>query len=290
MSGLSRRFRLSKRLRRAMSLVKPHSFTRGNSMPNESAPMAHESRTTSETIETLLQRRSIRKYSDAPVTDAQVDAILRAAFRAPTSSNIQSYSVIVVRDPEIKQQLSVPTGNQKHIVDCPVFLAFCADLTRLQVVMERHGHTLEDNNLEVGLVSSIDASLVGMSAYVAADSLGIQGVMIGAVRNDAVKIAEILGLPKYVYCVFGMCLGYPAEAPQQKPRMDQDLVVHRERYDPAKSAAAVDAYDPELRAHYEAIGKATTPDSWSHDMDKKFHPQLREKLRAQLKVQGFDFR
>ena len=58
----------------------------------------------------------------------------------------------------------------------------------------------------------------------------------------------------------------------------------------AKSAAAVDAYDPELRAHYEAIGKATTPDSWSHDMDKKFHPQLREKLRAQLKVQGFDFR
>ena len=150
--------------------------------------------TTSETIETLLQRRSIRKYSDAPVTDAQVDAILQAAFRAPTSSNIQSYTVITVRDPETKQKLSVPTGNQQHIIDCPVFLAFCADLTRLEHVLQERGHTLEDNNLEIGLVSSIDASLIGMSAYLAADSLGIRGVMIGAVRNDAVKIAEILEL------------------------------------------------------------------------------------------------
>lgn len=259
-------------------------------MPNETGPMSRTNLTTSETIETLLQRRSIRKFSDEPVTDAQVDAILQAAFRAPTSSNIQSYSVIVVRDPEIKQQLSVPTGNQKHIIDCPVFLAFCADLTRLEHVLQERGHTLEDNNLEIGLVSSIDASLVGMSAYIAADSLGIQGVMIGAVRNNAVTISEILGLPKFVYCVFGMCLGYPAEAPAQKPRMKQDLIVHREQYDASKTAASVDAYDPALRQHYEEIGKETTPDSWSHDMDKKFHPQLREGLREQLKALGFDFR
>ena len=259
-------------------------------MPNESLPPKPENRTTSETIETLLQRRSIRKYTDQDVTDAQVNAILQAAFRAPTSSNIQSYSVITVRDPEIKQKLSVPTGNQKHIIDCPVFLAFCADLTRLEHVLQQHGHTLEDNNMEVGLVSSIDASLVGMSAYLAAESLGSKGVMIGAVRNDAVIISEILGLPKFVYCVFGMCLGYPAEAPQQKPRMVQDLVVHSEQYDPAKAAAAVEAYDPALFEHYKSIGKETTPDSWSHDMDKNFHPQLREGLRAQLKVQGFDFR
>lgn len=259
-------------------------------MPNESLAPKADNRTTSETIETLLQRRSIRKYTDQEVTDAQVEAILRAAFRAPTSSNIQSYSVITVRDPQTKQKLSVPTSNQKHIVDCPVFLAFCADLTRLEYVLQQHGHTLEDNNMEVGLVSSIDASLVGMSAYLAAESLGIKGVMIGAVRNDAVKIAEILELPKFVYCVFGMCLGYPAEAPQQKPRMVQDLVVHSEKYDPAKAAAAVETYDPALFEHYKAIGKETTPDSWSHDMDKKFHPQLREGLREQLKVQGFDFR
>lgn len=259
-------------------------------MPNDSSHPSQLGLTSSETIETLLQRRSIRKYNDAPVNDDQVDAILKAAFRAPTSSNIQSYTVITVRNPETKRRLAVPTGNQQHIIDCPVFLAFCADLTRLEHVLKERDHTLEDNNLEIGLVSSIDASLVGMSAYLAAESLGIKGVMIGAVRNDAIKIAEILELPKFVFCVFGMCLGYPAEMPQQKPRMKQDFVVHREQFEPEKVAAAVETYDPALRAHYEKIGKKTTPDSWSHDMDKKFHPQLREGLREQLKKQGFDFR
>jgi len=262
----------------------------GGNMPNEARVDNETGRTTSETIETLLQRRSVRKFAPTPVTEAQVEAILAAAFRAPTSSNIQSYSVIVVRDPETKQKLSVPTGNQQHIVEAPVFLAFCADLTRIEHVLQQHGHTIEGNNLEVGLVSSIDAALVGMSAYIAADSIGIQGVMIGAVRNDAKLVAEILGLPRQVYCVFGMCLGYPGEAPKQKPRMAMDFTVHHERYDTAKAAASIPAYDPELRAHYDAIGKTTTPDSWSHDMDKKFTPQIREGLRAALKDLGFDFR
>ena len=119
-------------------------------MPNDSTHPSQPGLTTSETIETLLQRRSIRKYSDAPVTDAQVDAILQAAFRAPTSSNIQSYTVITVRDPETKQKLSVPAGNQKHIADCPVFLAFAptspawsmsfkSEATRLRTTISKSG-------------------------------------------------------------------------------------------------------------------------------------------------------
>jgi hypothetical protein len=145
------------------------------------------SKVTSETIEALLGRQSIRKYSDRPVTDAELRAILDAAVRAPTSSNFQAYSIVVVRDQALKEQISVPAGNQKHIITCPVFLAFCADISRIETALKRNGKDLEDNNLEVGLVSSVDAALVGMAAYIAAESLGIQGVMIGAVRNDPEK-------------------------------------------------------------------------------------------------------
>ena len=130
---------------------------------------------TSETIEVLHNRVSTRKYSQEPVTEAQVKAILDAAFRAPTSSNIQAYSVIVVRDPEVKKELAVLTGNQKHVAECPVYLQFCADLTRMEAAMMRHGHNMDNNNLEYGLVSSIDAALVGMSAYLAAEFAGHQG-------------------------------------------------------------------------------------------------------------------
>lgn len=251
-------------------------------------------RITSETIEVLQNRVSVREYTDRPVPEETIDAMLAAAFRAPTSSNIQSYSVVVVRERETLRQLSEVTGGQTHVRVAPVFLAFCADLTRIEHALKRHGHNIADNNLEVGLVSSIDAALVGMSAYLAADSLGLKGVMIGAVRNDAVATARILGLPQRVYCVFGMCLGYPGETPPQKPRMDYPTMVHFERYgglrDNRDMAQALDDYDKALAEHYAATGRATTPDSWTRDMDKKFHPQLRDKLREQLKELGFDFR
>lgn len=244
---------------------------------------------TSETIEALQNRQSIRKYSNEPVTDAHVSAILEAAMRAPTSSNIHAYTIIVVRDPAKKEALAACAGGQKHIEECPVFLAFCADLTRPEKAIRMNGGTLEDNNLEMGLVATVDASLVGMAAYIAAESLGIQGVMIGAMRNDPEKVAEILGLPNRVYVVFGMCLGFPAEAPKQKPRMAVDGMIHRDRYDSALALAAVDAYDPALKAHYDAIGKATTDASWTDDIHKKFSVRPRNGLRAQLKARGFDF-
>lgn len=248
---------------------------------------------TSETIEVLADRISIRKFTDRPVDDAHVQAVLRAAFRAPTSSNIQSYSVVVVRDRDVLARIAPITRNQKHVIEAPVFLAFCADLSRVEHALAERGKTLDDNNLEVGLVSSIDASLVGMSAYLAADSLGLKGVMIGAVRNDAVATAEILGLPHRSYCVFGMVLGWPAEAPQQKPRMEYADVVHYERYGNLEGGRptpeAVAAYDEALAAHYASVGKATTPDSWSHDMVAKFDPKVRANLRGGLKQLGFDF-
>ena len=244
----------------------------------------------SETIEVLNNRRSIRAYNDTPVTDAHIEAFLDAALRAPTSSNLQAYSVIVVRDPTRKQRLSELAGNQKHVITCPVFVAFCADLSRIDAALQRYDHDLEDNNLEMGLVSTIDAALVGMSAYVAADSLGIQGVMIGAMRNDPEAVAELLDLPPRAYVVFGMCLGFPdGTPPKQKPRMPRPGIVHQESYDHTASKAGIDVYNDQLRAHYETIGKETNADSWTHEVDSKFAARPRNKLRAALKRLGLDF-
>ncbi len=248
---------------------------------------------TSALIEDLARRVSVRDYSDRPVEESMIDTILKAAFRAPTSSNIQAYSVIVVRDQGTKDKMSVVTGNQQHVKETPVFLAFCADLTRIEDALQRNAHTVEGNNLEVGLVSSIDAALVGMSAYLCARSLGLAGVMIGGVRNNAVDTAEVLGLPKHVYCVFGMCLGWPGKVTPQKPRMAFEAMVHRERYgnqgDGFDARGALVDYDRSLAAHYESTGTPTTPDSWTNNVDQKFHVQPRQGLRDQLKQLGFDF-
>lgn len=248
---------------------------------------------TSETIRLLHDRVSVRRYADRPVDDARVEAILRAAFRAPTSSNIQSYSVVVVREPETLARLAAVTSNQRHVARAPVFLAFCADMSRIERAMTASGDHIDDNNLEMGLVTSVDAALVGMSASLAAESLGLHGVMIGAVRNDAAETARILGLPHRVYCVFGMVLGWPAEAPKQKPRMPYDAMVHHERYgdrrSPRSMEEAVAAYDRDLAAHYRSQGRTTNDDSWTADVVKKFSVRPRQKLRGDLAVRGFDF-
>jgi FMN reductase (NADPH) len=242
---------------------------------------------TSETIEVLLNRVSVRQYSTEPVTEQACNAVLEAAFRAPTSSNIQSYSVVVVRDPETKRAIAEAVGNQKHVEQCPVFFAFCADLTRIDHAMTERGHSLDNNNLEAGLVSSIDASLVGMAAYLAADSIGLKGVMIGGARNNPQRMAELLGLPHRVYCVYGLCLGYPEESPLQKPRMDFSTVVHQEKYD--SNADEIAAYDQALGEHYRSQGKPTNEASWSQDVSTKFAARPRDTLRETLKSMGFDF-
>lgn len=246
--------------------------------------------TTSETIERLLGRVSVRSFSNQPVSDETVDAILGASVRAPTSSNIQAYSLIVVRDPEVKAQLAEAVGNQAHVAACPVFLAFCADLTRIEQAMVQGGYTINDNNLEMGLVSSIDAALVGMSAYLAAETLGLDGVMIGAVRNNPAKISELLGLPHRAYCVFGMCLGFAETVPPQKPRMALDTVVHREQYDASQRTAEIRAYDDALAEHYRSQGRRTNDNSWSQEIVDKFSVRPRDRLREQLDGLGFDFR
>ncbi|MCH9670488.1 MAG: NADPH-dependent oxidoreductase [Gammaproteobacteria bacterium] len=244
---------------------------------------------TSETIKVLNERVSVRSFTDAPLSDDTVDEILRAAFRAPTSSNIQSYSVIVVRDQATKEKIATIAGGQKHVVQCPVFLAFCADLTRIEYALKKNGHDLDNNNLEMGLVSSVDAALVGMSAYLAADSLGVKGVMIGAVRNDALATAQALGLPHRVYCVFGLCLGFAESVPGQKPRMHYDAVVHREQYNSNKTVQRVTDYDEVLAAHYRSQAKVTADDSWTHEVATKFSVRPREVLREALRQRGFDF-
>ena len=72
--------------------------------------------------------------------------------------------------------------------------------------------------------------------------------------------------------------------------MNHETVVHYERYRTEGLDANLDVYDAELAAHYDAVGKKTTRDSWTRDIDEKFAVPRREKLRAQLKAMGFDFR
>ena len=256
----------------------------------QQAPMDAAQVPDNDLLRTLRKRGTVRNFKADPIPDAWIDTLVAAGRRAPTSSNLQAYSVIVVRNRETKQKLAELANNQKHIADCPVFIAFCADLNGPMHACEVHGTKFLRDTLEKTLIASIDAALVGMTVSVAAETMGLGAVMIGAVRDHPVEIAKLLKLPDGCFVVFGLCLGWPAQAPVAKPRLPTEGIVHQEFYDASHRAEAVTRYDRELAEYYRAQQRDTPDQAWTQVLAEKFSKPRREDLRKLLESLGFGFK
>ena len=122
---------------------------------------------------------------------------------------MQLWSAIAVSDPAKKKVLAEIAGGQKHIEQCPLYIAWVADLSRNERLSEAEKANFESlPYLETFMVACIDAALAAQNAVVAAQSLGLRTVYIGAMRNDPARVAELLGLPPRAFVVFGLCVGY----------------------------------------------------------------------------------
>lgn len=241
-----------------------------------------------EVLRLLRVRGTVRSFKPDPVPDNLIEVVIAAGQRAPTSANMQAYSIVVVREQQTKNILSaLAGGHQPHIAECPVFFALCADLTRTDYACSLHGTQVQDHTLEKGLVASIDASLVGMAMTLAADSLNLGTVMIGAMRNKPLEVAKLLQLPPKVYVVFGLCMGWPKAPPLPKPRQSMSAVVHYEKYDASAREAAIAAYDRELQAYYIQRGLVTPEQAWTEPLSKKLSVATRTRLREELNTLGF---
>ena len=160
-----------------------------------------------QTLETLLSHKSIRAYLADPLPTGTIEQLVVAAQSASSSSNLQTWSVVAVEDVERKAKLAALANNQAHILQAPVLLVWLADLARLSRVAERQGLPHEGlDYLESFLTAAIDAALAAQNAAVAAESLGLGIVYIGALRNRPAEVAALLGLPPQTFAVFGMCV------------------------------------------------------------------------------------
>jgi nitroreductase len=240
------------------------------------------------TLELLLKHRSVRAYLPTPLPDGTLSMLVAAAQSAATSSNMQTWSVVAVTDPAVKAVLARAAAGQKHVEQCPLFLVFLADLSRAERMAERAGESSGNlAYLETFLVAAIDASLAAQNAALAAESLGLSTVYIGAVRNDPEAVAAALGLPAGAMGVFGLCVGYadPAAPTGVRPRLPQAAVLHHERYD-AADAASVAAYDKVFAASSGGAGG-----TWTARVLNRMGPLPslagRERLKATLQRLGF---
>jgi nitroreductase len=206
-----------------------------------------------DTLALLMSHRSVRGFRPDPVPPGTLAMMVAAAQSAATSSNLQTWSVVSVTDPTRRAALAKLANNQKHIEECPLFLVWLADISRNDRLGKAEGKMLEVlPYLETYLVAAIDAALAAQNAVVAAESIGLSTVYIGALRNDPSQVAELLELPPGCMGVFGLCVGYPKDgvANEVKPRLAQQAILHHDRYKVSNEEAALrEAYDKELAVY-----------------------------------------
>lgn len=215
-----------------------------------------------ETIKILSNHMSIRKYQDKPVDRDTVDTIIKCAQMAPTSSHFQAYTIIEVKDPEKRKFLAEVAGGQKWVVEAPLVLLFCADLNRGKKYYEGTEKAVFSNT-ECYTVAVIDASLAMQKAFIAAQSLGLGGVVVGGIRNDVEALSKKFQLPDMVAPLYLLCLGYPDEEPGLKPRLPQEEIHKIDYYDDRNQDQLIDEYNQTVKEYYISRTDGKKQDRWT---------------------------
>lgn len=127
---------------------------------------------------------------------------------------------------------------------------------------------------------------MAQNAFTAAESLGLGGVYIGGIRNSIEAVGELLQVPKHVLPLFGLCLGWPADDPGQKPRLPAQLVVHENHYQPLDKTVLAQ-YDEEIAHYYLTRGSNTRRDTWSDHIRRTIIKESRPFILDYLHKQGW---
>jgi nitroreductase len=181
-------------------------------------------------LEFLNNRKTIRKYTSQPVEDELLNRIIEAGCRASTTGNMQLYSIIVTRDPEMKKIISPLHFGQKMVTEAPVHLTFCADFNRFNKWCELRKAVPGYDNFLSFITASVDALLVAQTVCIAAESNGLGICYLGTTTYMAQKFIEVLNLPKGVVPVTAVTIGWPADNPPQVDRLPSAAIVHYEKY------------------------------------------------------------
>lgn len=240
------------------------------------------------TIELLKSHRSVRKFTDQPVSRELLEELVSAGQAAATSSHVQAYSVIHVKNPGNRERIAELAGGQSYVATCGAFLMFCADMKRPTEAAERTGARVVRGMTEQLLVATVDTALMAQNVAVAAESEGLGICYIGGVRNNPQEISDLLGLPDHVYPVFGMCLGYPAHEPDVKPRLPVEAILKEDTYNDDRELVA--AFDDTMHAYYRTRKGGPKESTWSQNLTPLFDTKLRPHMREFLVRRGFEMK
>lgn len=244
-------------------------------------------------MKSILERRTIRKYAEREVDNELLCRLLAEAERTPTMGNLQLYSVVVTQSKDMKERLAPAHFNQPMVIAAPVVLTICADFRRTtRWAEERKANPGYDNILSF-LNAATDALLYTQTFTNLAEAEGLGTCFLGTTVYMPQMIIDILKLPKLVFPVATLTVGWPAEDPALSDRLPIDGIVHFEQYSDYSSEDIDKIYAEkealEENRHFVEINNKETLAQVFTDCryTKSDNEALSVTLREALKKQGF---
>lgn len=244
-------------------------------------------------MDSLNNRKSIRKYSSREVSSQLLTSLLKDAERTPTMGNLQLYSVVVTRDEEMKAKLAPAHFNQPMVTGAPVVLTFCADFRRTTLWAENRKAAPGYDNFLSFINATTDTLLYCQTFCNLAEESGLGTCFLGTTVYLPQLIIDTLKLPRLTFPVATITLGWPAEDPAQSDRLPVEAIMHEETYNDYtpemidrfyayKESLAENKHFVEIN-HKETLAQVFTDLRYT----RKDNEAMSEGMMKALKNQGF---
>ena len=249
------------------------------------------------TLKSILSRRSIRKFLNKPISKELLTLLLAAAQSAPSKSNLQQYSILVIQDQNIKNEISNLIGNTKWALTAPVFLLFLADIRRNIKITNDRGYDHKNNNVDTFMNGVIDAALSMQSTICASESLGLGICPISMIRNIIEEVKVICKLPKGVFPIAGLAMGWPDQKSKVSIRLSQNIVTHFDKYNEKDLIHKINEYDervfkkdpiPENKQRHVDLYGVAKNGTWSENISRQLSVPERSNFKKWLNENGFN--
>lgn len=178
----------------------------------------------------FYNRRTCRMFSNKEVSDNDIKVMLEQAIHAPTTGNMQLYSVIITRDAKKKAALAPAHFSQAAYVNAPVVLTFCADFNRFVTWCKASDANPGYENLQSFIAAALDATILAQQFVTIAEMNGLGTCYLGTTTYNPDIISEVLCLPELVVPVITIALGYPSGEQPSSDRISVDSILHHETY------------------------------------------------------------
>ncbi len=242
----------------------------------------------------LADRGSVRTFRGPAPTLDELRLIAALALAAPTKSDLQQRDLVLVNNPGQLAALKEIFADQTWTAGSPALVVFCGNNRRQRLLHEMRGHAFVNDHLDAFFNASVDAAIVLAAFVLAAEAAGFGTCPISAIRNEASKASEILGLPDHVFPVAGLAVGRPAAVAEPSLRLPLAATVHDNRYDDGNIRDDIDGYDRRRAEAQPYAGQRRSDDlghadfyPWSEDKARQYSVPERSDFGAFVRAKGF---